>query len=118
MADEEHPKDHAPAPEEAPPQGPPDIEQNVKSRSTWLRLVFMIVVFALYAVSRVIVFAVVVLQFLWVLFTGDTNKSLSGLGESLATYTYQIIRYLTFNSNDKPFPFELDWPTGSPGDSP
>ena len=116
MSDEGQPKDHVPPAEEQPESGTTDIETNVKSRSTWLRLVFMLVVFAMYAVSRVIVIAVVVLQFIWVLFTGDTNRNLAGLGQSLATYTYEIIRYLSFNTEERPYPFDLEWPPGVESD--
>ena len=105
--------------EETPPeqQAPgeeaqsPNIEENIRSRSTWLRLVFMIVVIFLYAISRIVVGAVVVLQFFWVLFTGSPNRKLERLGQSLATYTYQIIRYLTFITDKRPFPFDEDWPS-------
>ena len=91
-----------------------ELKRNVKSHSTWRRLFFMIVVAILYGVSRVVVGAVVALQFFWVLFTGETNKKLEELGQALATYTYQVIRYLTFNSEERPFPFDMDWPTGPP----
>ena len=91
------------------------LEENLKRRSTWIRLVFMVVFVAIYAITRIVFGAVVVFQFLWVLFTAETNKQLTGLGQSLATYTYQIMRYLTFNSEDKPFPFDAQWPTGEPG---
>jgi len=87
---------------------------NIKSRSSWLRLFFMLVVVLLYGISRIVTGAVVVLQFFWILFTGDTNIKLRGLGQALATYTYQIILYLTFNSEQRPFPFELNWPAGPP----
>ncbi|MBI4293806.1 MAG: DUF4389 domain-containing protein [Betaproteobacteria bacterium] len=90
------------------------LRENLKSRAIWLRLFFMAVVFLLYAVSRLVVSVVVVLQFFWVLFTGETNQRLLNLGQALATYTYQIIRYLTFNTEERPFPFDADWPTGSP----
>ena len=90
------------------------LKRNLKSRSTWLRLFFMLVMVLLYSVSRVVVTAVVVLQFFWVLFTGETNKRLENLGQALATYTYQIICYLTFNTDERPFPFDADWPTGPP----
>jgi hypothetical protein len=62
----------------------------------------------------VVVSAVVLLQFSWVLLSGETNKSLENFGQSLATYTYQIVRYLTFNTEQRPFPFDLDWPVGPP----
>ena len=110
--------------DEVPPSGtgsedrqhhPVPVKENLKTRSTWLRLFFMFVVILLYSVSRLVVSMVVLLQFFWVLFTGETNKSLERFGQSLATYTYQIIRYLTFNTEDRPFPFDLDWPVGPPG---
>jgi hypothetical protein len=97
-------------------QGGGQFEENVKSRSTWLRLFFMIVVGFLYGVSRIVVGAVIIVQFFWVLFTGSVNLSLDSFGQSLATYTYQIIRYLTFVSDERPFPFDADWPQGPPAD--
>lgn len=92
------------------------LEENLKRRSTWVRLLFMIIFIAIYGLTRAIFAAVVVFQFFFVLFTAETNKRLTELGQSLATYTYQIMRYLSFNSEDKPFPFSADWPTGAPGD--
>jgi multisubunit Na+/H+ antiporter MnhE subunit len=86
------------------------LEENLKSRSTWLRFVFMIVFVLIYGVTRIVLGAVVILQFLWVLFTAETNPRLLHLGASLATYTYQILRYLTYNTEERPFPFDLDWP--------
>jgi len=91
-------------------------EQKLKRRSPWVRLVFMALCVAIFMIARIVFGAVVVFQFVWVLFTAETNKQLTGLGQSLATYTYQIMRYLSFNSEDKPFPFNAEWPTGSPGD--
>ena len=108
--DEPTPDPEAPAPDQ------PDnsFKEHVKARSTWLRLFFMLVVIVLYGVSRVVVGAVVLLQFFWVLLTGKTNQRLEQLGQALATYTYQIIRYLTFTSEKRPFPFDMDWPSGPP----
>ena len=107
--------EHASVPEPANPQGQSrQIKHNMKASSTWVRLFFMIVVVMLAAVSRVVVGVVVVLQFFFVLFTAESNKKLEGLGQSLATYTYQIIRYLTFNTEERPYPFDADWPKGPP----
>ena len=39
------------------------LAENLKAPSTWLRLLFMILFLALFGISRVVVFAVVVLQF-------------------------------------------------------
>jgi len=87
-----------------------NLEQNVTRRSTWLRLVFMIILGIIWGISRVVTAAVVVIQFFYVLLSGETNNQLKTLGHSLAIYSYQITDYLTFNSETKPFPFDSEWP--------
>jgi hypothetical protein len=88
------------------------LTDNLKSRSIWMRLLFMVIVIFLYSISRIVVAAVVAMQFVWKLFTGETNDNLLELGRSLATYTEQILLYLTFNTEDRPYPFDLEWPEG------
>lgn len=90
------------------------IKTHVKERSTWLRLFFMIVFVFVGGIARIVTAAVVVVQFFWVLLTGDRNAPLLNFGQSLATFIYQVVRYLTFNTEERPFPFDLDWPTGPP----
>lgn len=110
MTGQDQPRDHAPPGDDDDVDEVRDIEENLKSRATWVRLLFILVFFVLYAVSRIVVFATVMMQFFWVLFTAETNKRLSTLGHSLALYTCEVIDYLTFNTDDKPFPFDRDWP--------
>ena len=86
------------------------LEEHLKSRSTWLRLFFMIVVAVFYAVARLVTTIVVICQFCHVLFTGALNEPLRAFGQSLATYMYQITTYLTFNTEVRPFPFDAEWP--------
>ena len=86
------------------------VVDNIKSKSIWLRLFFMLVIALLYSVSRLVVGAVVMLQFFFVLFTGKTNNQLLSFGQALSTYTYQVISYLTFNMEERPFPFDTEWP--------
>lgn len=115
MQNEEPPRDHAGIGGDADPYADDtsshrQLEDNLKSTATWLRLVFMIVFVLIYGLTRLVLGAVVILQFLWVLFTGEINPRMQHLGAALATYTYQILRYLTYNTEDRPFPFDLDWP--------
>lgn len=118
MNDNGPPPDHVVDDEPRPDNERPDarLEENIKSGSTWLRLLFMILFLALWSISRILVLAVVVVQFFWVLLTGDTNQRLLAFGASLAMYSYQIISYLTYNTEEQPFPFS-DWPAGPPGTS-
>jgi len=87
------------------------IEKNLKSRATWLRLLFMCIYGLLASLASLVAAVVVVLGFLMVLFTGEVNRELRDLGQGLASYLFQIVRYLTFNTDDKPFPFGSAWPT-------
>jgi hypothetical protein len=84
---------------------------NFLSGKTWLRGVFMLLFVLIYSVTEVIVFVVVLLQFLFVLFTGQQNTRLRDFGEGLSVFVYQIMSYWTYNSEERPFPF-AQWPGG------
>jgi len=93
-----------------------DIKQNLSERKTWLRGLYMLLFLIFYSVAKVIIFAVIAFQFVLSLFTGTTNEKLVTLGQSLSTYLYQILTFLTFNSEQHPYPFS-DWPQGKPENS-
>ncbi len=116
MTADEQPRDHvAPVdPEASAPVN--DLQKNVTSRSTWLRLFFMLVIGICYVITRMIFLPVVVFQFFWVLFTGETNRHLHGISQWLASYTYQMMIYLAFNTDEKPFPFDSAAAAVAPAD--
>jgi len=82
---------------------------NLLNPETWIRLLYMIVFGLLSVLARMVIWVVAVLQFLLVLVTGSGNQNLRDLGQGASKWTYQAFLFLTFNSNDKPFPFS-DWP--------
>jgi hypothetical protein len=86
-----------------------DIQKNVTRRSIWFRLVFMIVLGVAFNVAEFVAFVVIAFQFLFSLFNGQQNDQLSRFGRNLARYLQQIIVFLTFASEEKPFPF-APWP--------
>jgi len=92
-----------------------EIKQNIRERKTWLRGLYMVLFLVFYSVAKVVVFAVIAFQFILTLITGKTNARLIKLGQSLCTYLYQILTFLTFNSNYHPYPFGA-WPTGAPAE--
>jgi len=93
------------------------IEENLKSRATWTRFLFMVICSILVWLASIVGGVVVVFGFLMVLFTGEVNRELRGVGQSLATYIYENIRYLTFNTDERPFPFGRDWPAADTDES-
>ncbi|MEO0444078.1 MAG: DUF4389 domain-containing protein [Pseudomonadota bacterium] len=84
-------------------------QQRLLSVGHWLRFVFMALFAIILGVVGYVMTALVVLQFLWGLITGEGNDKLRDFGSSLSQYIYQILRFLTYNTEDKPFPF-ADWP--------
>jgi len=87
-----------------------DLKSKVTDSSAWLRLLFILLFAAIYSVAEMVVVAVVVFQFLCVLFTGKRNDKVLSLGARLSSFAYQVFRYLTYNSDERPFPF-ADWPS-------
>jgi len=115
MTMSDQPMDHAPPEADAGGQSERSkLEKNVKMRSTWIRLLFMLMFSFLYGISRLVTAAVVVIQFLHVLFTGETNGQLKSLGHSLAIYSYEVVDYLSFNTETRPFPLDAAWPNELP----
>jgi hypothetical protein len=88
-----------------------ELKEHVKSRATWLRLLYM-VIFLFFAWVASFVFMVVILVlFLWQLFSGKPNEQLRDFGDNFSTWGYQVLRFMTFNSEELPFPFDA-WPDG------
>ncbi|MFT5558356.1 MAG: hypothetical protein ACJAYB_001825 [Psychromonas sp.] len=84
-------------------------QQHYKNRSVWLRGLFMLIFIFLMGVTKFVTVVVVGFQFLIILFTAEKNDNLLNFGKSLSLYEYQIMLYLTYNSEFKPFPMG-DWP--------
>jgi fatty acid desaturase len=106
MTDERPPADHV-----SPGSNGIPIEENIKSRSTWLRLLYMAVFYVLAMLTGAVLSVVVVLAFFWVLFTGEKNEQLQQAGQAGGAYLNELVRYLTFNTEDRPFPFGNQFPS-------
>lgn len=80
-----------------------------KDRSAWLRGLYMLIFMFFLGVAKFVTFVVILVQFVKVLFSADTNQKLLGFGESLSQYQYQILMFLTYNTEQQPYPMS-DWP--------
>ncbi|MGB0467246.1 MAG: DUF4389 domain-containing protein [Pontibacterium sp.] len=74
-----------------------------------MRLLYMLLFCLFYNVAEVVIGALVLFLFLTVLFSGEANKRLLAFGQSLSIYVFQVMRFLTFNTESRPFPFG-EWP--------
>lgn len=87
----------------------PEFKERVTAKPTWTRGLYILLFIVIYSIAEIVLYGVVVLQFLFSLFSGSTNSQLLVLGKNLSTFIYQILTYLTYNSDDKPYPFG-PWP--------
>ncbi len=90
-----------------------NVKEHVKDAGAWKRLLIMLLFAVLYSVAEVVITVVVVFQFLSVIITGKTQENVQQFGAQLSAYAYQVFRFLTYNSEELPYPFS-DWPSGKP----
>lgn len=83
------------------------------SRTAWLRLPFMALFTVILVMAGYALFLVVIVQVLFTLITNSPNSNLLQAGAFLRNYSYQILDYLTYNSEQKPYPFAT-WPQDRP----
>jgi hypothetical protein len=75
----------------------------------------MVLFTVLLMAGRLVISLVVIVQFALVLLTGNDNENLRNLGQGLGKWVYQTLMFLTFNADDKPFPFN-EWPVVDPSE--
>lgn len=86
------------------------LKSNLLSSKHWIRVLYMVFFAVCLQVARIVMWAVVAFQFLFMLITGKDNPKIRAFGQSLTDYIFQSLKFLTYNSEEKPFPF-TDWPT-------
>ncbi|WIO75545.1 DUF4389 domain-containing protein [Porticoccaceae bacterium LTM1] len=85
------------------------VKTNLLNVNVWIRLIYMVIFGLLMMLARAVIWVVVALQFILVLVTGKDNDNLRNLGQGLGKWVYQGVLFLSFNSEEKPYPFS-DWP--------
>ena len=79
-------------------------------RNIWVRGLFMLLMALAYQVSGTLMFIVTIIQFVMMLLNDTPNARLLSFGRNLGRYLQQIVYFLTFASEEVPFPFN-DWPS-------
>ena len=82
-----------------------NIKDNAKNKDTWLRgpfiLVFCVIFYFLYG----LIWLLVIFQFITKVITGGLNDNLEQFSKRLSSYVLQILDYITYQSEERPFPF-------------
>ncbi|WP_255463387.1 DUF4389 domain-containing protein [Microbulbifer sp. YPW1] len=86
-----------------------ELKHNLTSSNQWMRLLYMVLFAVLLEIAGFVMLAVVIAQFLFAIVSGGANDNLRRLGDQIASYIYQTLQFLIYNSEEKPFPFS-EWP--------
>ena len=81
------------------------IIDRIKNSNSWLRILLMFGYLVVLYVIALLAVVIMVAQTLFVFASGAPNSNLIIFGEALAEYIKQIIDFLFYKSNTKPFPF-------------
>jgi len=80
--------------------------------SIWIRGLFMLLFGVIAHIAELVIGLVMLVQFILKASTDKTNINLLVFGDQLSKYIFEIIQFQTFNSEEKPFPFN-SWPKSS-----
>lgn len=83
----------------------PETKNNLKNSNTWTRILYMLILVFAYGLAKMVFSAIVFFQVILNLFTGSSNRQLCEFGGQLSWYIYNILMFLTYNIETKPFPF-------------
>lgn len=76
-----------------------------RARDLGLRFVAMVLFVVIVQAVELVLGLVILVQFLCDLFTGRTFGELRRMGAALGDYVRAILRFLTYDTEEKPFPF-------------
>ena len=93
-----------------------DIKENAKNIDVWTRGLFILIYAVIFYFLFFLIWLVVIFQFFMKLITTELNNQLLDFSDSLTKYVTQILLYITFKSEERPFPFS-PWPKGESGAS-
>lgn len=80
-----------------------------EGKNGWTRILFTALFWLAFYFSQFLIALVVVAQCAFMLINGKPNTQLLAFGENLSRYVQEVLRYITFNTEQRPFPF-ADFP--------
>lgn len=77
----------------------------VEPGNFFVRLAYIVVYVLILGVVRFALWGVLLVQLVMHLIGAPPNPGAQQIGEAVADYVYRIWRFLSYNTDDKPFPF-------------
>lgn len=87
-----------------------EIKKHLTRTNTWVRAFFMLVLALIlyslvYTPLKYLFILLILFQLGSKLLMGELNENLLSFSKSLCLYIYQLLSYLTYSTEKKPFPF-------------
>jgi sorbitol-specific phosphotransferase system component IIC len=81
------------------------VKSSGEKKEGWFRIIVAIVSGIILHIWSMLIAVLAVINWLVTIISGKRNKELSSFCEYWNTETYKFVRYMTFVSNKRPFPF-------------
>lgn len=87
-----------------------EIETNIYPKADMARVLYTILYLIIGRFISMVLFVIAVCQFIYSWLVGEPNDKLLHFTEAMAEYGKQLVLYVGFNSDDRPWPVG-DWPS-------
>jgi membrane peptidoglycan carboxypeptidase len=74
-----------------------------------IRLLYTIFFLIVFEILKIIIQVSVVFQYVYLLISKTYNNPIRDFSNKVSVYAYRVLRYVTLNENEKPYPFN-DFP--------
>jgi len=74
-----------------------------------IRLLYTILFLIVFAILTIIIKVSVIFQYVYLLISKTYNNPIRNFTNKVPVYAYKVLRYVTLNGNEKPYPFK-DFP--------
>jgi hypothetical protein len=88
---------------------PDDPQVTTSRKQVAIRLLYTLLYMAIFELVKTIVVLISLFEYFFLLITLQHNEPARAFANKVSTYGYRVMRYLTLNENQRPFPFS-DFP--------
>ena len=74
-------------------------------KEAWMRIIVLIISGIILGLWRLICIALSLFNFIYAIFSGKRNKAMAEFCNLWINEAYKFLRYMTFATNKRPFPF-------------
>tara|TARA_R110001583_G_scaffold25094_3_gene91153 strand:+ start:844 stop:1224 length:381 start_codon:yes stop_codon:yes gene_type:complete len=92
------------------------IKNNITNSNQWTRILYMLLFGVILYLVMMVLCAVVVVQAIFALLTGNPNSEIRRFSGDLVRYLREIAAFLTYTCEAKPYPFQAWQSTASEGE--